>query len=412
MLATINNLLISRLKPSNKPYDVRDDKLTGFLVRVNVSGKLVFMCEYTRGKRVTIGKVGVLTPMQARDKAKDILADAIKGIDPRQPKKNTTVVNFIAFIENEYTSWVTTHRKNGAATLARIRSCFFKVFKDKKIEEISTLLVEKWRSERVKQGIKHSTINRDIIALKASLSKAVEWGLIKNHPLTGLKLSKLDLNTKIRYLTTEEEEKLRAALDMREQILRRKRKNANEWRLQRNYDLLPSLHNVTFLDHLKPMVLLSMNTGLRRGELFALTWNNVDFSSSTLTVAGEISKSGKTRHIPLNKEALYILKNWQKQTGDNSLIFPSKETGSRLNNANKAWKNILKSAEIQNFRWHDMRHHFASKLVMAGVDLNTVRELLGHSDLTMTLRYAHLAPEHKAQAVERLVQNNLYLEET
>ena len=100
MLATINNSLISKLKPTTKPYDARDDKLTGFLIRVNVSGKLVYMCEYARGKRITIGKVGVLTPMQARDKAKDILADATKGIDPRQPKKHPSISSFKSSFAN------------------------------------------------------------------------------------------------------------------------------------------------------------------------------------------------------------------------------------------------------------------------------------------------------------------------
>lgn len=113
MQATINNALLSKLEPKTKPYDVRDDKLTGFLIRVNISGKLTYMCEYARGKRITIGKVGVLTPMQARDKAKEILADVTKGIDPKQIKEPTPSTTLKLFIENEYTHWALSHYKEG-----------------------------------------------------------------------------------------------------------------------------------------------------------------------------------------------------------------------------------------------------------------------------------------------------------
>lgn len=82
-------------------------------------------------------------------------------------------------------------------------------------------------------------------------------------------------------------------------------------------------------------------------------------------------------------------------------MFPAKD-GRPFNNIRKSWVAVLQTAGIKAFRFHDLRHHFASRLVMAGVDLNTVRELLGHADLAMTLRYVHLAPEHKAEAVSRL----------
>ena len=155
-------------------------------------------------------------------------------------------------------------------------------------------------------------------------------------------------------------------------------------------------------DYLTPMVLLTLNTGLRRGEIFDLVWSDVDFSTANLTVKGEGAKSGQTRHIPLNPEAKSLLTAWREQTCDDGFVFPGKD-GKRLNNVRKSWAGLLKDAEIVDFRWHDLRHDFASKLVMAGVPLNTVRELLGHSDLSTTLRYAHLAPDHKAEAVNRLI---------
>lgn len=150
------------------------------------------------------------------------------------------------------------------------------------------------------------------------------------------------------------------------------------------------------------MVLLSINTGLRQGELFNLRWEtDINLERAILTVNGKTAKSKKTRHIPLNREALSALREWRNQTPTNEFVFSSKD-GKRFNNVRKSWDSLLTKANINNFRWHDLRHHFASKLAMVGVDLNTIRELLGHSDLTMTLRYAHLAPEHKAAAVAKL----------
>lgn len=405
MKATINNSLIAKLKPSEKQYEVHDTKLAGFLIRVNPSGKMNYVCVYKRGQRVNLGKVGVITPAQARDRAKEIIGDAAKGLYPTQKNdKDPILLHF--YIENEYRLWIEAHRKAAADTLSRIIRCFCKPFGNKQLTEITPLLIEQWRTKKLKSGCSTSTVNRDIATFKAALSKAVEWGFITTNPLASVKLLKEDRAAKVRYLTPDEEEQLRKALCSRDKMIREARERANIWRKERKLPEFPHIQEKQFTDNITPMVLISLNTGLRRGELFSLHWEDVNFGKGTLTINGHAAKSGKTRHIPLNKEAMYVLVKWQKQTSSNGLVFPNRKSGNRLNNVTKAWKNTLKLAQIQYFRWHDLRHHFASKLVMSGVDLNTVRELLGHSDLTMTLRYAHLAPEHKAQAVERLVSDN------
>ena len=157
-----------------------------------------------------------------------------------------------------------------------------------------------------------------------------------------------------------------------------------------------------YTDYLEPLVVLALNTGLRRGELFNLEWADINLKGRLLTVQGGGAKSGQTRHIPLNEEAFGVLVAWRNQAAGNSLVFPSPVTNNRLDNINKSWRNLVNAAAIEDFRFHDLRHHFASSLVMAGADLNTVRELLGHASLDMTLRYSHLAPEHKAAAVALL----------
>jgi len=403
MKATINTSLIAKLQPGDKPYDVRDDKLTGFLVRVNLSGKLLYMCEYARGKRVTIGKVGVLTPAQARDKAHSILGDAAKGIDPSESRKKKHKITLTEFIDKEYAPWVKEHRKVGIKTLNVITRRFYDLFGTKPLTELTPALIDQWRTQRLKNGISVETVNRNIATLKAAISKAVLWGFIESHPLERLKLMKADRSAKVRFLSAEEEQRLREAAIKREEQIKAGRDNANQWRLERGYELFLDLNNYEFADHMRPMILLSINTGLRQGEVFSLKWENVNFERSLLTIEGAYAKSGKTRHIPLNTEAQYVLKSWRQQSNNSDLVFPSINNKS-FNTVKTSWKGIRDAAKLKNFRWHDMRHHFASRLVMAGVDLNTVRELLGHSDLAMTLRYAHLAPEHKANAVEKLVQ--------
>ncbi len=400
MKAVINNSLLSKLKPQAKHYDVWDEKLGGFHIRINPNGKMVYRCAYIRGKVATLGKAEVLTPAQARDRAKQILGDAAAGIYPGVSRKNSpSVLTLNYFLKHQYSEWRLLNRKNAKDELARLKANFEKEFGNCGLEELSSLPIEKWRSKRLNQGIKPSTVNRDITVLKSVLAKAAEWGLIKNHPLSSFKPAKIDSLAKVRYLSKEEIGRLRQALDDREEKILTARHNANRWRQARKREKYPDNPS----DYMKTLILLSINTGLRRGEILGLTWDNINLERAALTVVGDTAKSGKTRHIPLNTEALSVLQQWRDRTQSRDIVFPGKD-GEKVQSVKRAWARILSLSDIRNFRWHDLRHHFASRLAMSGVDLKTIRELLGHSDIKMTLRYAHLAPEHKANAVAKLVE--------
>lgn len=410
MQAKLTAMTIRSLRAGDKPYEVVDIDLKGFLLRVQPSGVMTYYFSYRndqgRRTRYRIGKHRTVSPAQARDEALNLSARVIAGEDVQATKKQERLAAQAAksqtlsgFLEHQYGPWVLIQRKTGEATLKRIRSNF-QHLSDRPLNEVNAWVIEKWRSEALKAGKAKATVNRDLAALKACLAKAIEWELLSVHPLAKVRPVRTDRLARVRYLTNDEEQRLREALMRREDTMRQKRRTANEWRRVRHRPDLPDL-SLGYVDHLQPMFLLAINTGLRRGELFQLQWPDVDLPNQALTVRGRITKNGQTRHVPLNEEAEQAIERWRIKTSETGWVFPGKG-GQQLTTIWTSWRSILKAAGISDFRWHDLRHHFASQLVMAGVDLNTVRELLGHSDLEMTLRYAHLSPDHKAEAVGRL----------
>jgi integrase len=124
-----------------------------------------------------------------------------------------------------------------------------------------------------------------------------------------------------------------------------------------------------------------------------------------------MTKDSERREIPLN-DTLRNVFEAQKKRGFIPYVFTNPETGKPYDNIHRSWRTALKNAGINDFRFHDLRHTFASHLVMDGQDLTTIKELLGHADISMTLRYAHLAPSHKLAAMARLDaiynENELY----
>ena len=411
MQAKLSAQSIRALRTGDKPYEVVDMEVKGFLLRVQPSGVMTYYFSYRnkegQRRRYRIGNSESLSPAQARDQAILLAARVITGEDLQVEKKRERRAAELAksrklegFLTHNYEPWAISHRKSGVATVKRIRRNFPHLL-NRPLIGINLWVIEKWRSEQLKAGKARTTVNRDITALKACLARAVEWEVLEENPLQKLRPLRVDNLSRVRYLSAAEENALRKALCDRDERIRRDRANGNEWRRNRRKATLPDFSRQIYADHLHPMTLLTLNPGLRRGESFQLRWTDIDLLRREIVVRGDYAKSGKTRYLPLNDEAFTTLRHWRSVVDSTEWVFPNRHAGP-LTSIKSSWKRVLQSAAISDFRWHDLRHHFASSLVMKGVDLNTVRELLGHSDLSMTLRYAHLSPEHKAEAVAKL----------
>ncbi|NBF08579.1 site-specific integrase [Pseudomonas sp. Fl4BN1] len=393
--------LLASLQITGQEYEVHDTTVGGLFVRVTAAGAKSYVVTWARGRKKTLGRIGILTLEQARAEATQYLAEARTLGEPlavTQERKGATLPSLREFIDDKYMPWFKTHHKGHEKTLHTLDHNFEAIM-PQRLDAITGRDLDQIRTGWMQSGNKPSTVNRKMGSISGVFSRAVEWEYIDAHPMDRLKALKVDSMGLVRYLDAEETKRLREALDARQDEARVERESANKWRADRGKELMPSLLQVPFTDHLKPMVLVSLNTGMRRGELFDLKWSAVNFQTKTITAAGATTKTSDTRHIPMNKETVRVLEEWKKLAGKSRYVFPSQE-GGRLEDVKSAWLKLLERANIEGFRWHDMRHDFASRLVMAGVPLNTVRDLLGHADIKMTLRYAHLAPGTKAAAVE------------
>ncbi len=151
-------------------------------------------------------------------------------------------------------------------------------------------------------------------------------------------------------------------------------------------------------EYLKPLVIVTLNTGMRRGEINKLRWSDVNFVTNAIYLKD--TKNGESREIPMNEQVRTILEHLPRHS-TSDYVFHKKD-GSCYTDVKRSFFTALVKSGIKDFRFHDLRHTFASHLVMRGVDLNTVRELLGHKSMAMTIRYSHLSQQHKQRAVDVL----------
>lgn len=256
-------------------------------------------------------------------------------------------------------------------------------FTGRTISELTVLDIERFRTQRKESPTRGektrsgATVNREMACLRAMLNKAVRWELIPKNPASQVK-SFAESSGRNCFLSVDDAGRLLEACSR----------------------------------HLRPVVLCALETGMRRAEILGLRWS--DIRSGQIYLPGERTKNGKPREIPVSDALAEELRKLKPTFGE-GLVFNAPRERKRIRHGalevvtgpmsdiRVAWETAKKRARIEpGFRFHDLRHTFASHQKMAGTDDYTLMEIMGHSDHRMMRRYAHLTPEHKRKAVNSL----------
>ena len=152
--------------------------------------------------------------------------------------------------------------------------------------------------------------------------------------------------------------------------------------------------------HLRAIVTVALHTGMRSGEIRSLQWNDLDFASGFIIIRD--SKNGEPRHVPMDSTVVDLFRNFPRTSGS-EFVFTN-AAGGRLGWVQHGYRKALVRAGLCDLHFHDLRHTFASQWMMAGGELYSLRDILGHKTIAMTQRYAHLSPAYKRKMVERMEQ--------
>ena len=365
----LTDAAIARLRPRAREYTVWDSNLSGLGVRVRpTGGKSYVLLEEAGGrtKRVSLGPVLTMTVTEARRACHERRANPAREETVRPAR---AVPPFRDFVEGE---WKEAHfdryklssRKKVRLLLA---TRLLPEFGDSPLDRIAPAKVRKWFDawSRTAPG----GANKGLGLLRQIMNFALARGYIEKNPAQGIRPNRRPKLT--RFLSREEIARLHRALDAQTG-------NGNGQQAD--------------------IIRLLLLTGCRRGEIVALRWSEIQADGLVLTD----SKTGP-RRVPLNAQARRILE--RQKRGESPFVFPSPRDPSRPRDGEVSlWYRVRREAGIEDVRLHDLRHTFASHAVMSGIPVPVVSRMLGHSNVRMTLRYAHLGDREIEEAAEKVGQ--------
>jgi integrase len=359
----IEQLPPNPLESASKEKEYSDTQTVGLKVLVNKRGRKFFYFRYTIHKRkrgIKVGEFPALSLADARQRCNELRAQIDKGVDPQQEKQEQRQIpTFAEFVQGSYLPFAYANKKSACSDESKLRVHLLNLFGHQKLDQITTQQIQRY-IDGLKTRYTPATANRHLSLLSRMFKLAITWGFISGkNPAAGIPKAQ-ENNQRKRYLSHDEIARYMAALEAE-----------------------PNRVAAAYLAFL-------LYTGVRKTEALMAKWEHVDLISRTWFLPE--TKNGKSRHVLLNSKAVELLQNQPRLPG-NPYVFPGKIAGKPLNNPQKAFSRALKKAKIENFTIHCLRHTTASIAINSGATLYEVKDLLGHSQVVTTMRYAHLADE-------------------
>jgi integrase len=353
--------------PEGKPK-VRyfDSTLPGFILEQRTTG-CTFYLRYSdarrRSREIKLGRHGDVTVDQARKRAEELRASISLGGDPLAEREARRAIPTVAeFVRDQYLPAIKERLRSYSSVEAQFRLRIVPMLGNRGMDEITRAHVSALRQKLIDEGLSNPSVNRHLAALRGLFSAAIKWEVVTGRN-PAANPSMLHEQHRDRFLSVTETQALVRALDAE-----------------------PAR------DAAAALVLLIL-TGARKSEVLDATWNNVDLDGARLTVP--LSKSGRTRHIPLSAAAVAVLRGQAVRAKEGGrFVFPGREPDRPLEDLRGPWERAKKAAGLaSDLRVHDLRHSFASVLANLGTPLNEIGTILGHSQLSTTQRYAHHAQQ-------------------
>lgn len=299
----------------------------------------------------------------------------------RQEEAKPKPISFEDFATKSYLSWSEVNHSPNHHRLQQsiVRIQLVPKLKAYALSEITPRILEDYIAQRrrghyrkgsQKRPVKAGTVNRDIACLKILFRKAVEWGHLEESPARRIKTFK---------------------------------ELPNPPRLLEPNEIAHLMEHIP--EHLKALIACVVYAGLRREELFHLRWKDINYRSGELTVVSNEehpTKNRESRRIPMNAALVEALRRHTRRLGS-PYVFCNQKTGQPYDNVRKALRTAAREAGIEGgVKLHQLRHAFCSHALMRGIDPRTVQRWMGHKDLTTTMKYAHISPDHERAAIQRL----------